>query len=249
MKRQKIRKALLITSLLLFPITIWYFSPYLIIQGVLEHIINGSAIVFMLLAIISIFFGRIFCGYICPMGGLQECAMLINDTPRKRDWRYNIKYAIWLIWLMAIIICYLLGKGNNQVDFFYMTDHGISVSNIYAYIIYYGIIILFFVPAICFGKRFACHYFCWIAPFMVIGEKIGTILHISKLHIDAEPKACIACNQCTKSCPMSIDVKEKVKNGKIIDAECIKCGACVDICPKHVLSYGLTSKKKDGGRH
>lgn len=46
MKRQNIRKLLLIISLLLFPITIWYMSPYLIIQGAMEGIITGSFIVF-----------------------------------------------------------------------------------------------------------------------------------------------------------------------------------------------------------
>ena len=46
MNRQNIRKLLLIISLLLFPITIWYMSPYLIIQGAMEGIITGSFVVF-----------------------------------------------------------------------------------------------------------------------------------------------------------------------------------------------------------
>lgn len=46
MKRQKFRRALLLISFLLFPVTIWYFSPYLIIQAASEHIMNGSFIVF-----------------------------------------------------------------------------------------------------------------------------------------------------------------------------------------------------------
>jgi uncharacterized membrane protein len=42
MNRQNIRKLLLIISLLLFSITIWYMSPYLIIQGAMDGIITGS---------------------------------------------------------------------------------------------------------------------------------------------------------------------------------------------------------------
>ena len=55
MNRKNIRKLLLIISLLLFPITIWYMSPYLIIQGAMEGIISGSFVVFtcMLLGSIS----------------------------------------------------------------------------------------------------------------------------------------------------------------------------------------------------
>lgn len=33
MKRQNFRKLVLIISMLLFPVTIWYMSPYLIIRG------------------------------------------------------------------------------------------------------------------------------------------------------------------------------------------------------------------------
>ncbi|MCA1076459.1 hypothetical protein K9O30_22675 [Clostridium bowmanii] len=48
MKRQNIRKALIIISFLLFPITIYYFSPFLIIEGMTKGIITGSFILFTL---------------------------------------------------------------------------------------------------------------------------------------------------------------------------------------------------------
>lgn len=57
MNRQNIRKLLLIISLLLFPITIWYMSPYLIIQGAMEGIITGSFVVFTCMLLGSIFAG------------------------------------------------------------------------------------------------------------------------------------------------------------------------------------------------
>ena len=57
--RQKIRRTMIFISFLLFPVTIWYFSPYLIIQAASEHIINGSFIVFMIMLIASMFLGRV----------------------------------------------------------------------------------------------------------------------------------------------------------------------------------------------
>ena len=57
MKRQNERKLILIISLLLFPVTMWYMSPYLIIQGAMEGIVTGSFIVF-----IGTLFGAIFLG-------------------------------------------------------------------------------------------------------------------------------------------------------------------------------------------
>lgn len=80
MKRQRLRKLLLIASLLLLPVTLYYFSPALIINAGLKGIIHGSFIVFMLMFFLFIPFGRLFCAYVCPAGGLQECAFLVDEN-------------------------------------------------------------------------------------------------------------------------------------------------------------------------
>jgi ferredoxin-type protein NapH len=239
MNRQKIRYFILLISLLVFPITIWYFSPYLIIMGATKGIITGSFLVFCMMFLFSIFFGRIFCGYVCPMSGLQECASRINNKAPKQGIRNNIKYMIWVAWIVTIILCFINRTNEVSVDFFYQTDHGISVSNIYAYVIYYGVIFLVLIPAVLFGKRVFCHYFCWMTPFMVIGTKVRNILHLPGLHINTRKDQCISCNKCNQICPMSLRVSEMAKQGKIKSTECIQCGECIDNCPKKVLYYSM----------
>jgi len=237
MKRQNIRKLILIIAMLLFPITIYYLSPYVIIQGALEGIITGSFIVFLTMLISSVFLGRLFCGYLCPAGGLQECAMLINDKNPKQGWKNNIKYVIWVVWIIGVITCFIFREQGLTVDFFYLTDHGVSVSNIYGYIIYYGVVFLVFIPSVVYGKRIFCHYFCWMAPFMVIGSKLGNLLSIKSLRLHANKEVCVNCHLCDKSCPMSLKVAEKVQKETMDDKECILCGACVDNCPKKAITY------------
>lgn len=198
MNRQQIRKLFLIASLLLFPITLYYFSPALIINAGLQGIINGSFIVFVLMLILSVPFGRFFCGYLCPAGGLQECVFLINGKSPRQGWKNYIKYIIWGVWLAAVL----------------------------------------------FGKRIFCHYFCWMAPFMILGTKLRRLLHLPGLHIRAGEGQCISCGKCSKACPMSIDVVAAVKEGGVKSAECIQCGACVDQCPHAVLSYGMVERRR-----
>jgi len=239
MKRQNFRKLFLIIAMLLFPITIYYLSPALIIQGAIKGVVTGSFIVFLVMFIGSIFLGRSFCGYLCPAAGIQECAMHVNGKSPKQGWKNNIKYVIWLIWITVIIICLIFSKQKLTVDFFFKTDHGISISNINDYVIYYTVISLIFIPCILFGKRVFCHYFCWMAPFMVIGSKIGDFLHIKRLRLFSDKNVCINCHMCDKHCPMSLKVSEKVKMGKIDDNECILCGACVDNCPKKAIVYKI----------
>lgn len=237
MKRQNIRKLLLIISMLLFPITIWYMSPYLIVRGAMEGIVSGSFIVFVCMLLGSVFFGRAFCGWLCPMGGMQECLFSVNGKVPKQGFRNYIKYIIWAVWITAVILCFAFRKKEISIDFFYMTDHGISIAEIYDYVIYYGVIFLILIPAVLFGKRVFCHYFCWMAPFMVIGTKIRHFFHLLGLHVAAEKERCISCKKCNQNCPMGINVAESVKENRNFGAECIECGSCVDNCPKGALSY------------
>ena len=238
MDRQKIRKTILLISFLLFPIVIWYFSPYLIIQAAFQHILNGSFFVFLVMFVLSPFFGRIWCGYFCAAGGLQEICSVINEKSAKQGQRNKIKFVIWTIWIITIILTFILGTNHISINFFYMTDHGISISNIYSYIIYYAVILILVLPSIIHGKRATCHYICWMAPFMIIGSKIGKKLNIPQMHIESKKNKCISCKKCNKICPMGIDVELMIKQEKTsTNTECIQCGACIDKCPNEVLEY------------
>ena len=61
---------------------------------------------------------------------MQECLFAVNAKNPKQGWKNYIKYAIWTIWIIAVILCFIFRKKEITVDFFYMTDHGISISNI-----------------------------------------------------------------------------------------------------------------------
>lgn len=242
MNRQKIRKAITIISFLLFPITIYYFSPYLIIHGAAEGIITGSFIVFGAMLLTSIFFGRAFCGWICPAGGLQECMVLAKDK-RARGGRFNwIKYVIWVPWMATILLLALSVGGIKKIDFLYQTTNGISVTNPLSYIVYYGVVMLIVVLSLTAGKRAFCHYVCWMAPFMIIGSKLRALLNIPSLQLKADQNKCISCKQCSKKCPMSLEVDQMAKKGCMQNSECILCGECADVCPKSVIKYCLKVK-------
>ena len=236
--RQKIRKSIILISCLLFPITMWYFSPYHIIMGGFEHIICGSFIVFIAMLFFSIIFGRAWCGYLCPAGGLQECVFRINSNPAKQGKRDLIKYVIWFIWIMVIVFAFVVGKNDVTIDPFYMTDHGVSVANIYNFLIYYMFIFMHVIPAMIHGKRALCHYICWKSPFMVIGSNIGRLLCFPQLHIEADKEKCLSCGKCNRVCPMGLDVKKMVSEDTLAKcSECIECGVCVDECKQGTIKY------------
>ena len=118
------------------------------------------------------------------------------------------------------------------VDFFYQTYYGISVTGIESVILFLVIAGTIALLSLLMGRRGFCHTACWIAPFMITGYKIGHFLTLPALRMKIDKNRCIHCEACTKRCPMSLDVHELVKIGKIENSECILCGTCVDICPE-----------------
>lgn len=243
--RQQLRRGILIVMFLLFPIIMNYMSPYVIIDGASQGIINGSLIVFAVLFLSSLFLGRAWCGWACPAGGLGEIAFAANNKPVKGchlDW---IKWLIWVLWMGIIIWAATSAGGYHRVDFFLDTVNGISVAGdadrpvIYAYAIYYIVIAIFLILSLTVGRRAGCHAICWMAPFMIIGRWIRNLFKYPSLRLKADSAKCSDCLTCIRNCPMSLDVNGMVKRGNMENTECILCGSCVDSCTKDVIHYSL----------
>ena len=180
---------------------------------------------------------------------MQEIAAPINNKPvkgHKLDW---IKWLIWIPWISLIVITAVRAGGYSQVDFTYLTVNGISVAGteerpiLFAYLIYYIVIGLFFGLAIIFGRRAACHTICWMAPFMIIGRWFRNRFAWPSLRLKADAATCIDCQKCDRTCPMSLNVNQMVRDEKMENTECILCGTCVDTCPKDSIRYTFSAGK------
>jgi len=246
--RQRIRRSLLLLSFLLFPITLYYFSPALILSGASQGIINGSFLAFSLMFLSSLFLGRLWCGWACPAGALQEMAAPANNKrlPRGRvDW---IKWAIWIPWIGLIAFLAIRAGGYHAVDPLYQIPGGATLaipagSGPPWWMIYYIIVALFLVLALVVGRRAGCRTVCWMAPFMIIGRWLRNRVRWPALRLVAAPDKCTDCLTCTRECPMSLEVHEMVKRADMEDGECILCGTCVDGCKQMAIHYSFS-----GGR-
>ena len=163
--------------------------------------------------------------------------MLAQNKVPKKGRRYYIKYFVWIVMIAGTVFGHIVNTQPVEIDFLFGTEHGISVHNPFYYIIYYGIVLLILLPDLISGKRAFCHYICWMAPFMITGEKIRKVLRMPGLHISHSNEKCNSCQRCVKACPMSLGADEILTNGAITNSECINCGSCVDICPQKSLSY------------
>jgi ferredoxin-type protein NapH len=234
--RQVIRRSMIFSLFLLFPIVQNYMSPYLIIDGAFQGIVSGSAVLFGLLFLSSLVLGRAWCGWLCPGGGLMEATMFVKDkkASQKGNW---VKWLVWVPWLAIILLGYFSAGGIQQVDVLHKTETGFTLTDLRSYITYYVVVILIFGMSLAFGNRALCHYGCWMAPFMMIGRKLRNLVRWPSLRLQAKTEQCSDCRQCVRFCPMSLDVNAMVKKGDMEHSECILCGNCVDTCKNDVISY------------
>jgi polyferredoxin len=240
MRRQQKRRLLLVVSLLLLPVTLFYISPYVIIEGALVGIASGSMVLFTLLFLSSFAVGRAWCGWLCPTGGLQEIAAQATDKrPKIGRWN-NLKYAIWVPWLGILAAAAIMAGGIRTFDPLFLTWNGISVHQPVYFIPYFIVVGGLVLLSITVGQRSGCHYLCFMAPFMVLGRKIRNLGGWPALQLGIKPDAdCSLCNRCSKACPMSINVMANLQKGDLEHTECILCGSCADTCPTDVISLGF----------
>ena len=243
-KRQRIRKSILFFSFLLFPATIYYLSPVLIVMAGVEGILNASAIIFIMMFISSLIVGRFWCGWICPAGAMLEMAIPLNNKKiksTKLDW---IKWSIWIPWIFLILFFVIKAGGYSKIDPFYQFETGITFLQPFWYFVYFIVIAVFLLLSIIFGKRAGCHTICWMAPFMILGRWLRNRFGWYSLQLESDSDKCTSCKTCTFNCPMSLQVDQMVQAGNMENSECILCTSCVDSCSQGTIKLKFNTKTK-----
>ncbi|MGB5911617.1 MAG: 4Fe-4S binding protein [Promethearchaeia archaeon] len=173
---------------------------------------------------LTLVFGRIFCGYVCPLGTIQELASMIRFKPkldynRKSKKRKNILR--WIFFGIYAILSIIWGLEAtlfmNPINGFLIFWTPLNFVIIMAFIL---MIIIIFVSI--FMYRPYCRYFC---PFGALACLLG---RISPLKI-RRTTACIECGICEKICP-TLEGFEYSNKG-----ECYLCNRCIDFCTNEMF--------------
>ena len=236
--RQKVRLGVLYLLVLTFPITMNYFSPVIIMLAASQGVMNFSFFFWAGWLVLSVLLGRAMCGWVCPLGALQEIKdravpKSLPDYPRLRPLKFGLTFA----WLGAVVALAVIGGGYTKIDLLFFTESGVSIDSAEGWIIYGIVAATVLIPAFFVGQRGFCHYFCPWGVLNMAGNWLKTRLNLWSLHLVAESEKCTNCGTCERNCPMSLPVRHMVKEGSMNHRECIYCGTCVDNCPKGVIRY------------
>src|SRR6056297_90411 len=198
--------------------------------GLFVQKIHESSLVLLYAVIaLSIFFGPVFCGWICPLGTLQEWIGKLGKRIFKK--RYNRFMPIfidgklrYLRYLVLAWVVYVTAKSG--VLLFVNVDPYYAMFNFWTgEVALPALVILALTMAgSLFLERPWCKYAC---PF---GAFLGVFNLFRIFKIRRNDSTCIDCGACGRACPMNIRVDEKKA---VLSHQCISCMICTSegVCP------------------
>ena len=174
--------------------------------------------------------GGAFCGWICPLGSLQDALTWIRRKVRLPELRIPASLDGWLRYLRFAMLGLVILKTVTTVKLWftgfdpYRTIFGLGwlfefnlAEQWPSYVVTVVILILsFFVP------RFWCKYTC------PLGAAQSILGHLSLLRIKRDARTCKGCAVCEAPCPVGLKVAEANPR---VSTNCVGCLACVDACP------------------
>lgn len=176
-----------------------------------------AALGLILVLVLTFLFGRFFCGYVCPIGALQELA---SRLPIKQKKTSNQK-AVMLIHVFFFVLFIILGIvfSVNMLSFFGIADF----FNLNFTSLFVAVFVLLLVLSIVVYRPF-CRFVC---PYGLL-LSLAALKSVFQL---TRNENCIDCGICEKHCPTD---EATVKSFK---QECYLCMRCKEVCPKEGISY------------
>lgn len=179
-------------------------------------------LIFLAPFFLALLFGRLFCGFICPIGGIQEIFFRLPRCQKPNLKFYKLPKILTLFpFLVLAILPVAVYKLKSPVfcqldpfSFFfdkkYTTPFFLTSS--------------FFLLTSIFIFRPFCSLFCPYGAILTILSKF------SLFGLKIEKGKCKGCGACEKVCPAGV-----IKNQKILTENCFLCADCQKGCPNKAI--------------
>lgn len=185
------------------------------------------------LVVSSLLAGRVFCGWACPMGALQD---LLGRIPKLRAlrlprfgrvdrWLKGIKYLVLAVALVAFFVLNkrfglpVRGHANWSLD-------AIRVSWL-MYDVYSRVRVVLIVAGVILAlalTRAWCRYLCPLGALLSIANRI------SLFRLGRDMAKCIGCGKYPRECRVYTTPGTP---------DCVLCGDCIEGCPRSAIALRL----------
>ena len=246
--------------------TLHHYLSWMAKLQFLPAVLSLNVVVLLILLLLTLVFGRIYCSVICPLGVMQD---LMASVRRKKN-RYSYSPAVsWLRYLMLAVMVVAIAAGIGSLvallapysSFGRIATHLLQplymgVNNVLASLAeradsyaFYSVDVwlrtlptliiaaLTFVVLFILAWRNGRTYCNTICP---VGTVLGFVARFSWLKVRFDADKCRNCSLCSKNCKAScIDYKTHT----VDYSRCVACGNCVEKCKFGALRYAPATKK------
>lgn len=214
--------------------------------GALQNAVAASAskpgfYVIGTLLLFGLLFGRMICGWACPMGLIQELLYKIPGRKAKKSRVTRglslVKYAVLAIFVLGIPGYYAIrrvplpafckficpaGTLEGALGLMLHPNNG-DLRALAGGLTLWKLEVMILILAACvFVFRAFCRFLC------PLGALYGLLAKLALLGVKPDKDRCVDCGACVRVCP--VDVKT------VGDRECVHCGKCMEVC-----GYGAIS--------
>ena len=185
-------------------------------------------------AVCALVFGRLLCGFVCPLGFVQDVMHELRQALHTEGVALNEKlYAVlrFIKWIMLLLFLGIGLIGGSFCDFCPAITLSPALAGFKTGIYFSG----FMMVAVLVSGFFKRRCFCNICP---MGYLLGLPHQVSLARLKKNAVACTECGACYEACPMGIKSIFTVREGKnelsidVTTADCIFCGECIRRCPE-----------------
>ena len=193
-----------------------------------EHL--GSIILILSVFLVTIIWGRYFCGFICSFGAMQDLLNAIGKlipfkvkVPEKAD-KY-LKLLKYVVLAFVVIGVWGFSVTGDLIwspwTVFGMYSSLSAWSSLEYFLTLDGAFLLLIIIGSLFIERFFCKYLC------PLGALFALVSRTRLNPIKRRSEKCGSCKLCTAKCSMAIPL---YKYDEVSSGECINCMKCTEVC-------------------
>jgi tetratricopeptide (TPR) repeat protein/ferredoxin len=205
--------------------------------------VNAGFVFLAVALLLTLIFGRLFCGWGCHLVALQDLCGWIMKRMGIRPRPFRSRLLVWVP--LALALYMFVWPSFERV----VLQAGPVVPPLSNHFVTTSFWKTFPGPAIAVLTLvtcgFAAVYFLGAKGFCTYGCPYGGLFALADRFAPGAivvNDSCEQCGHCTATCTSNVLVHEEVRlYGRVVDPGCMKCMDCVSVCPKNALRYAFTT--------